>query len=447
MLQNEQNLTLPATPLPVAPPVRGRQQLNWLAPRSLDRIFLFVYLGTLFLLVYAWIIPHHVTPFPWFNLGGVMAAILGLIGIDRWEYWRYGTVGAPMRLAILLLALRVGLIELVQLFDDSVFLVTGLLYLNLPFTAALAFGINGGKVVAGLTWAWILVRFTLIYPNWYLNPDMVDKIIIFSIVILFVTTMANVMRRETESRTRAEQLLADLEISHQQLTEYAQQVADLAIVAERNRLARDIHDSLGHYLTVINVQLEKALVFRDKKPAEAEQAVIDSRRLAREALDDVRRSVGLLRNQKRFSLRQALNELVEPLQSSHLTIDLTIDGNEENFSPQTLLVMYRAAQEGLTNIQRHAHAQHAMLAVEFGADMAHLGLADDGIGFRVDTLDPSCQSGYGLQGVRERLELVGGTLRIDSTPGAGTRIDLTLPRELHPRTSRVPVYQHESVTL
>src|SRR6185369_9754171 len=93
--------------------------------------------------------------------------------------------------------------------------------------------------------------------------------------------IARVVSNERFSRARAEQLLEELEISHRQLKAYAGQVAELATTRERNRLARDIHDSLGHYLTVINVQLEKAEVFRDRDQGAASQAVADARSLAR----------------------------------------------------------------------------------------------------------------------------------------------------------------------
>jgi signal transduction histidine kinase len=88
--------------------------------------------------------------------------------------------------------------------------------------------------------------------------------------------------KEKASRTRAEELFAELEASHRQLKEYAGQVAELATTRERNRLARDIHDTPGHFLTVINVQLEKALAYRETKPQEAGEAISSVKRLADE---------------------------------------------------------------------------------------------------------------------------------------------------------------------
>lgn len=120
--------------------------------------------------------------------------------------------------------------------------------------------------------------------TWWLMPGPFDLIV----GIILVITIARVVAKEKASRARAEEL-------HRQLQAYAGQIAELATTRERNRLARSIHDTLGHYLTVINVQLEKSLAVRDKKPREADQAVSDAKRVAREALQEVRQSVGALR--------------------------------------------------------------------------------------------------------------------------------------------------------
>ena len=137
--------------------------------------------------------------------------------------------------------------------------------------------------------------------------------------------MAYLIRQERLNRRRAEQLVRELEESHRQLQAYAEQVAELATIEERYRLARDIHDSLGHYMTVINVQLEKALVFRDRNPEEAEQAVRESKRLAREALQEIRRSVSALRDTpETFSLCQTLTELVDNMNTGQFSIKLDI---------------------------------------------------------------------------------------------------------------------------
>ncbi len=202
--------------------------------------------------------------------------------------------------------------------------------------------------------------------------------------------------------------------------------AELATTRERNRLARDIHDTLGHFLTVINVQLEKALAYRDTKPQEADQAISNAKRLASEALRDVRRSVGALRTTEALpDFTLSLKELVERVQSETCTVELHTEGDEESFSKQELQALYRAVQEGLTNTQRHACASHVWIDLRFKEHAAVLVQRDNGRGFDVTSWQrggPERDSGYGLQGVQERLELVGGSLQVESEPGQGTTL-------------------------
>ncbi len=190
---------------------------------------------------------------------------------------------------------------------------------------------------------------------------------------------------------------------------------------------------MGHYLTVINVQLEKALAFRDKKPMEADQAVSNAKRLASEALGDVRRSVGTLRaTQEIPSLFPAITELVKHMQNNQYSVELTIEGSEEGFSKQGLMALYRAVQEGLTNVEKHANAHHVLVKLHFGEQGAYLSLSDDGSGFESALLEnqqAGQEGGYGLQGLRERLELVGGRLQLESRPGEGTCLCVTIPKD------------------
>jgi signal transduction histidine kinase len=230
-----------------------------------------------------------------------------------------------------------------------------------------------------------------------------------------------------------EQAHQELEEAHQQLRLYAGQVEELATAKERNRLAREIHDGLGHYLTIINVQLEKALSYRDRNPDEEEQAVRDAKRLASEALQDVRHSVSTLRAaDDAFILTAALHTLVERLRSAQLAVEIQIEGGEEGYSQQALMALFRVAQEGLTNIQKYAHAASALLHLHFGETSATLHLSDDGPGFdltQLSALRPGREGSYGLQGVRERLELVGGAVQVESSPGQGTRLYVFVPKD------------------
>jgi signal transduction histidine kinase len=404
---------------------------KWLIPKPFDWVSTLLYLSVLLLYFY------YRTPLMACGcggnaeLGGAMVFLtFCLLGIDRVEYWRYGE-RSPRGVAIGLLALRLLLIEFVSRIDG--FRFSSFLYLVPPYIAFQALSNTLSWGFTGFVWLLHFSKLVTFHPSWYKDADSVNSLIIFSLGLLFVITMARVVLKEIETRTHTEKLLRDLEISHQQLAAYAAEVAQLATVEERNRLAREIHDSLGHHLTVINILLEKALAFRVKKPDEADLAVRDAKRIASEALQDTRQSVSTLRSSSEsFSLARSLRDLVSRTRSDHVAIDLVMQGNESGFSKQVLITLFRAAQEGLTNIQKHAGATHVTLRLDLNTEDAELAIIDDGCGFDsglLGRLEPDRQGGYGLQGLGERLELVGGVLSIDSQPGRGTTLHIHVPRE------------------
>lgn len=363
------------------------------------------------------------------RLGRFVAIILLLLALEQFSRLRY-PLHPPQRVAIGLLLARMLLFEVIIPVDCSGF--AKLLYLIIPFAAYFCLGRAASYGLALFYVGLFMVRLWSFTPAWYLNGDYVADLLIFTIGLLFAISMANVVSGEEASRAHAEQLLADLAASHQKLQLYAEQVAELAAVAERNRLARDIHDSLGHYLTVINIQLEKAIAFKERNPAEAEQALWDAKRSARQALQDVRHSVGALRHSPElFSLSAALTELVNNMANGRHTIDLEINGDEREFPKLVLMTLYRAAQEGLTNVQKHAQAGRVTVQVTLAEQEAHLSVADDGRGFDPTILDrllPNRPEHFGLQGIWERLELVGGTMQLTSSPAQGTQLLITIPK-------------------
>jgi signal transduction histidine kinase len=254
----------------------------------------------------------------------------------------------------------------------------------------------------------------------------------FLIIVLILATyvggygLAYALLQERRAREKTEYLLRELAESNDQLTRYAAEVAQLATMRERNRIAREIHDSLGHYLTIVGVQLEKAITFESVNPEEAGQAVRAAKQLADQALSEVRNSVATLREtDETFTLHSALQTLVQTVRQSGLSVDLRWRGAEDGFSEQQLLTLFRVAQEGLTNVQKHAGAQRVQIEVALDAETAVLQLADDGIGF-----DPEAvEDGYGLQGLRERVELAQGQMALGCSPAGGAKLVVKLARE------------------
>lgn len=360
---------------------------------------------------------------------GISLIVLALLGLEWLEQTRIRHNLTTFR-ALVLLALRMLLFEGAVALDTN-----GIALFLYPMGAYSAYFALGGGASIAISFFYVLLvswRIALAEPGWYRNPEALSYILVFAIVMLFGPLVAHIIRRDDENRRRTEKLLSDLEVSHVKLQAYTEQVAELAAAEERNRLARDIHDSLGHYLTAVNIQLEKALLYQERNPAEATQAISDAKQAAADALRDVRLSVSALReSEERFSLSTSLEKLVNEINHENLDIKFSINGEESAYPYSTLTALYRAAQEGMTNVQKHAHARHVDLTIDLGEREAHLVLRDDGQGFDPNILhQPKSvpQLGFGLRGIQERLDLVRGQLMLQSSPRKGTVLSVVVPK-------------------
>jgi signal transduction histidine kinase len=392
---------------------------NWLITKPFDWIATPLYLICNITLIY-YPEPLNISkpPVQWWQAVIVLAASFLLLAIDRYEYWYIGE-DIGKRMAVGLFLARVVLIQLIT--QISPVEVIYFLYLIIPFSALLYFGYKVG-IASGMVVCVVVAARVFLFPSsGFLVYRPVLFVSLFIISTLLVITTAIALLHEKASRLRTEQLLLELKKSQNQLEE-------LAATRERNRLARDIHDSLGHYLTVINIQLSKAKAYREKNPLTSEQAIDNAKRLANEALQDVRESVRSLRTgQELFSLQKSLPLLVANLQSERLTIDLEMSGSEAGVSKQYLMILYRVAQEGLTNVQRHSGSGWAKVSLKFTPRLVQLTIEDKGKGFEVqDPLLTTPTTGYGLFGLRERVQTVGGQLEVFSQPGGGTRLSATI---------------------
>lgn len=395
------------------------------------RLFLWVasllYVGVLVTGVYASIVASSVS----WKIFAFIGLMLVLLALEQWAQ-RSPLAHTTRYMAIGLLVARMGVIEAVTVVDSSG--LSRALYPLVPFAAYFSLGKRVSYGLALFSLGLFVAKLCLFVPFWYTSKEVISELLMFLIGLVFAISMASVACEAEANRRRAEQLLGDLSISHQKLKTYAEQAAELATVEERNRLARDIHDGLGHYLVAINVLLEKLIAFRQRNPQEAEMAALDARRLTREALQDVRQSVGALRSSGRvFSLVAALTDLVNHTEQERLTINLQIKGDETGFSKIVLQALYRAAQEALTNVQKHARARNVSLCVLLHTHEASLSISDDGEGFDpllLDRLPSDRRDRFGLQGIRERLEVIGGVLKVESSHAQGTRLLVSIPRRL-----------------
>ena len=265
-----------------------------------------------------------------------------------------------------------------------------------------------------------------------LGGGLVDRSMGSLIALLFTLLLARALSQATQAQQKLTNLLASLEASHIQLKQYSNRIAELAATEERNHLARDIHDSLGHHLAAINIQLAKANAYRHRDPARAYEAINHAQMTVKDALKDVRVSVSSLRQAgETFCLQKSLAELVARMHHSELRVTLKQTGNSAPYSRLKLMTLYRVVQEGLTNVHKHAQASQVEIALYFGPQVAQLRLADDGTGFDVRLWRKTAKNTarHGLAGLQERVNLVGGTFTITSGD-KGTILTADIPHTI-----------------
>ena len=264
----------------------------------------------------------------------------------------------------------------------------------------------------------LLVYVVLVMP-FLLRSRWVDAIalaVVYGTGIVFVVVFTRVAASEREARNA-------LSEANQLLRDHAAQVEELAATKERNRLAREIHDSLGHYLTVVNVQIGAARTVLDQDRTRALEHLTKAQSLTQEGLAEVRHSVATLRASPTESrpLREALSLLVDQWRAAGLNVKLTVSGNVRPLTPQTNLTLYRAGQEALTNVAKHANASRVDVRVDYDHHRLRLTISDDGVG------SSSSEGGFGLLGVHERVQLLDGVVRVNTQTGKGFVLEVEVP--------------------
>jgi signal transduction histidine kinase len=243
--------------------------------------------------------------------------------------------------------------------------------------------------------------------------------------IFFVAIFTRLAVRERQARQEVELLAVELQMANHKLSEYAARVEELAIIQERNRMAREIHDSLGHYLTVVNVQIGAAQAVMEKHPARALDALQKAQKLTQEGLREVRHSVAALRETaEERPLPTQLDDLAAETTAAGLPTSLAVVGEPRLLPHPITRTLYRATQEALTNARKHSAATAVTCQLDYTNEKAiALTVQDNGRG----SADPT--GGYGLLGLRERVQLLGGEVAIETAEGAGFTVWVTLATE------------------
>jgi NarL family two-component system sensor histidine kinase YdfH len=248
-------------------------------------------------------------------------------------------------------------------------------------------------------------------------------------VVFSITIYVRLYTRQMEARTQAQALLADLEAANRQLSEYAARVEDLTIVNERQRMARELHDTLSQGMAGLILQLEAADAhLAGERPERARSILQNSMEKARHTLADARQVIDGLRKPTERDLVDAARDESERFTNAtgipcEPQIDVKVD--VPDLVAETSI---RAIAEALTNIARHARARNIVLRIVtmLESKILEIEITDDGVGFDPDAV----QAGhYGLLGMRERVRLAEGSMDVYSQPGKGTQIVIRFPLE------------------
>ncbi|WP_247661439.1 sensor histidine kinase [Micromonospora sp. U21] len=241
-------------------------------------------------------------------------------------------------------------------------------------------------------------------------------------VVPFAVGMVVRVNREAVARSRAEQARSRAEQARRQADE------------ERLRIAQEVHDVVGHGLAAISMQAEIALHLLPKRPEQAETALTAISRTSREALDELRVTLGAVRRGAERGPVPGLARLPvlrDRLAGAGLGVELRVVGDPREVPAAVDLAAYRVVQEALTNVLRHAGVASAEVTVGYRADGLTVEVTDRGAGAAGDGLDPTDDGtgGHGLAGMRERVDALGGRLAVGPRPDGGFRVYARLPVE------------------
>ncbi|MGC4747527.1 histidine kinase [Micromonospora sp. DT201] len=362
-------------------------------------------------LMLAWFVWAAATAEPRFGLTGtrlivVLATVVFVAGV----FGRNATAEAPIRPAhaVFVGAMLVGSVTLVAVQPSGPGSVAVLVAVLCAATALMPVRVAVPALIVAFVVLEMLASIT--------GQDFGFLAVLAGFAVLFGALY--LAFRLAESQRETKRLLAELEAGQAAL-------AEAAGLAERQRLAREMHDVLAHSLSGLLLHLEGArmLITEDPTDPRLPVAVDRAHHLARSGLEEARRAIGMLRDDD-LPGPDRLAALAEQFsQDQSVPCDFAVSGEPRSLRPEARLALYRVAQEALTNVRRHASPTRVSLRLAYestGTRLTVEDFTDRGLVIPAET------GGYGLTGMRERAELLGGTLSAGTTDH-GFRVDLVVP--------------------
>ena len=215
----------------------------------------------------------------------------------------------------------------------------------------------------------------------------------------------------------------ELSAMNDQLSEYAETVEELAIIKERNRFARDVHDTLGHTMTLLISLLEVSSIMCKQDPVKTEEKLSEALKSARDGLKELRRSIKGLEPEKldNENIISSIKKMIDDFKPSGMDIDFTYEGFNSFASPAHSKVIFRVCQEALTNSLRHGRAKHVNIILKLAAGKIKMFIFDDGCG------SAGIKKGFGLSGMEQRVKDLDGDIVFGSDGESGFNIRLEIP--------------------
>lgn len=363
--------------------------------------------------------------------GTSVLSIACIIGFGALGLWLPKT---PISLGVAHVAGQFSLIVLASKAGLAGLRLFPLLYIFLVIRSCLLFGAKGRVWVAGISFVLFLVMVQTRLRSLsnqlpvsvgrrlspYLGGIRLNLIVLFGILLVFVLLLVNALVAERERQE-------ELRLANEKLRDSAAQIERLAMAQERSRIAREIHDALGHSLTALNIQLESALRLWQGNPEKSKELLTQAKQMGSTALQDVRQAVTTLRETPLQG--QELEDAIATL-TQHFC-QMTSLKPQVIFTCPTLPVhqqvtVYRILQEALTNTCKYAHANSVKIMIQpsyEGQPQIYMRIQDDGQGFAPH----DNTTGFGITSMQERAEAEGGRFQLTSAPGAGCLIQVWLP--------------------
>ena len=393
------------------------------------RIYVFLRIGAMILIATVFLggfgVPFKVEFIPTAALFAVEMAFLIVYLYSSWMRRRLGAAYLP----IALLASTIGpILEMRYVFSVSPIDYIGEFWLIFPFLAvpliltAWQYGFREVVLFCIFTAFLDLSLVLLSHPGagafhtYFSGGSVFTRTLFFMVIGYIVSTLMDAQRRQRRELAEA----------NRKLIRYTATLEQLTITRERNRLARELHDTLAHTLSGLAVQLEALTAVWQPEEPSAQRILEHALVTTREGLDETRRALQALRasplDDLGFSL--ALRNLASTsAERGGIELSLEIPDNLPTFAPEVEQAYYRVAQEALDNVIRHAEADIVTVKLEQKGVQLRLIVEDDGRGLLTDD-GTEVDTQFGIQGMEERAALIGGTLSIDTSPDGGTSVTL-----------------------